>query len=328
MITDDQLQKRIVATLYLLSALVMLLLTVQNYRYGLYELVYTASILMVLFIGTSIYARLTPEATHLRKVSTYILPAAFALVLLDVNENANELKHWVYPLALLGFTTLSHKTSSIFCGVMGGVVFLSLWRYETFTIAIQFAATFAVLVSLASTYSKLHKQRSRTLVELEIHDPLTGAYNYRHLEDTLAKEICRSERTGRPVSLIALEIDYFPQVQDLHGTVATRALLQQFSDTLRSMIRAGDSDYCDANNGFYLVLPGTPPEGLLVIAERIRRFTEEPNWPNVDSITVSLGCKAFQPENGSIDANTMINGANAALIEAQKNGHNRVCHQD
>jgi PleD family two-component response regulator len=63
-----------------------------------------------------------------------------------------------------------------------------------------------------------------------------------------------------------------------------------------------------------------------VIAERIRRTIEETNWPVVDAITVSLGCTSYVPNKEDVSANKLIDDANIALIEAQKNGHNRVCH--
>lgn len=338
MMTDIQLHTRVIATLYLLGALVMLSLGIQNYRYGIYELVYSASLLMTLFLGVSAYARFAPEALHLRKACYWSLVAALLLITWDGFTNADMVKHWLFPLGLLSFIALSHQQAiRLSTACAGFLSIILLWQHGIMT-ALAYATIYALLISLASTYAKLHQRRSRSLVELEIHDPLTGAYNYRHLEDTLGKELCRADRTGKPLSLIALEIDYFPQFLDLHGTVITNDLIFQFSETLRAMIRAGDSEYCDSNHTFYLVLPCTPSEGVVVIAERIRRTIEESHWPVVDTITVSLGCtsyvvgkkKSANKGQGSnkdeYTTNSFINDANIALIEAQKNGHNRVCH--
>lgn len=327
MITDDQLHSRVIATLYLLSALIMMFLSVQNYRYGLYELVYSGSFLMVLFLGASAYAQFAARANLLGKVSLYLLTGVSLIIIYDGISDAAEVKHWAYPIGLLSFTCLSHRYSMQLNGVLGTCLALLIWQQTSFNEAIMFAATYALLVSLASTYARLHQQRSRSLVELEIRDPMTGSYNYRHLEDTLRKEICRADRTGRPLSLIALEIDYFPQVIDLHGLNAANNLSKQVSETLKAMIRAGDSEYFNSNNTFYLLLPCTPSEGVLVIAERIRRTIEESTWPTIDSITVSLGCTSYQTGDREVTYNSLINDANVALVEAQKNGHNRVNHQ-
>lgn len=326
MMTDDQLHSRVIATLYLLSAAIMLLLSIQNYRYGIYDLVYSGSLLTLFFLGASAFARFAAQTELLGKVSLYLLTLVSLIIIYDAMSEAPEVKHWAYPVGLLSFTCLSHRYSMLLNGVLGTCLALLLWQQAGFSDALIFAATFTLLVSIASTYAQLHQRSSRSLVELEIKDAATGAYNYRHLEDTLKKELCRADRTGRPLSLIALEVDYFPQLLDLHGINAANNLNNQLSDTLKAMIRAGDSAYFDGESTFYLMLPCTPSEGVLVIAERIRRTIEENSWQLVDSITVSLGCTSYQTDSNETTHNRMINDANVALVEAQKNGHNRVNH--
>lgn len=133
---------------------------------------------------------------------------------------------------------------------------------------------------------------------------------------------------GKPLSLIAIEIDYFPQITDTHGATHAQALTIRFAETLRAMIRAGDSDYYDGKHLSYLLLPCTPSEGVLVISERIRRTIEESSWPIIDAITVSLGCTTYEPSdkdnNQETSAMKLINDTQIGLLESQKNGHNRV----
>lgn len=329
MLAENQLQTRLVSLLFLLSAITLAILGIQNFRFGLYDLVYTAWFIASLYLGVSIYARFAPESKYLKQASLAIsVTAIFCFFILSF-KYPNEIKHWVFPLSLLAYIALSHRLASIInlsvlC-LFSFSILLSLTLYS----ALVFASTFLVFMALASTYSQLHQKRNRTLVELEIHDPLTRAYNQRHLEDTLKKEVCRAERTGKPLSLISLEIDYFPQLQNLHNTPTIQSLLISFTATLKAMIRAGDSDYFDGKQTAYLLLPCTPAEGVLVIAERIRRTIEDSKWPDVDSISVSLGCTTFCPNERKADqdnsANKLIAEAHLSLVEAQKNGHNRVC---
>ena len=324
--TDDQLQPKVVTTLYLLGAIMMLFLSVQNYRYGLYPLVYSASTIMAILAGLAIYARITMGEPRLPQVHLWAVGACLLLVLYEGLEHPQEVRHWAFALGLLAFVALRHPQAMVLTGATAIVLSLSLLANESIVDALTFATSYALLIALASTYAKLQQQRNRTLVELEIHDPMTRAYNYRHLEDTLTKEICRTDRTGKDLSLVSLEIDYFPQLLDLHGTMASNDLLRQLSETLRSMTRAGDSQYFDGEYTFYLLLPCTPAEGVVVIAERIRRSIEESTWPTVDSITVSLGCTTYVPTENEGSAHSLVNHASIALVEAQKNGHNRVCH--
>ncbi len=326
MIADKQLQTRLIATLFLLSASILFFLAIQNYRYGLFELVYSASFLCTVFLSVSAYARFTPEAKYLSRVCLWAIVLALLLIVRDSFTYPEKVQHWVFPLGLLSYIALSHRQATLLNTLSAIILSLILFWKSGFIQALTFATIYTLLISLASTYAQLHQRRSRTLVALEVRDPLTGAYNYRHLEDTLNKEICRADRTGKSLSLISLTIDYFPQVHDLHGVNTTNTLLIQFSEILRAMIRAGDSDYSDSQHTSYLLLPCTPADGVLVIAERIRRTIEENNWPVVDTITVSLGCTSYVSGSKEVSASKLINDANIALIEAQKNGHNRVCH--
>ena len=329
MLAENQLQARLISLLFLLSAITLTALGIQNFRYGLYDLVYTAWFIACLYLVISIYARFAPESKYLKQASLGASVTAIFCFLILSFDYPNEIKHWVFPLSLLAYIALSHRLASIINLSILGLFSLSILINDTFYSSLVFSSTYLIFMALASTYSKLHQKRNRTLVELEIHDPLTRAYNLRHLEDTLKKEVCRADRTGKSLSLISLEIDYFPQLKNLHSTPTIHLLLVSFSETLKAMIRAGDSDYFDGKQTAYLLLPCTPSEGVLVIAERIRRTIEESKWPEVDSISVSLGCTTYSPKDKNADhdsaSNRLIAETQLALVEAQKNGHNRVC---
>ena len=189
MLAEKQLQTRLVATLFFLSAITMLILGIQNYRYGLYDLVYNASLLCALFLGVSAYARFAPEAKFIKQICLSASAAALFLILLNSFEFPEESKHWLYPLGLLSYIALSHRHASLLNIAIATLFSLILVIASGILSALSFAATYALFVGLASTYAKLHQKRNRTLVELEIRDTLTKAYNYRHLEDTLKKEI-------------------------------------------------------------------------------------------------------------------------------------------
>jgi diguanylate cyclase (GGDEF)-like protein len=329
MLAENQLQTRLISLLFLLSAITLAILGVQNFRYGLYDLVYTAWFIASLYLGVSIYARFAPESKYLKQITLGASIIAIACFFIASFDYPDEIKHWVFPLSLLAYIALSHRIASFINLSILCLFSLSLLINSTLYSTLIFASAYLIFMALASTYSQLHQKRNRTLVELEIHDPLTRAYNLRHLEDTLKKEVCRSDRTGKSLSLICLEIDYFPQLKNLHGTPTVQSLLLSFSETLKAMIRAGDSDYFDGKQTAYLLLPCTPSEGVVVIAERIRRTIEESKWPVVDSISVSLGCTTYCPKERKADqdgaSNKLIAETHLALVEAQKNGHNRVC---
>ncbi len=324
--SNDPLYVRVSSTLFLIYALLLGLLAWQNFRFGLYELVYSASLLGLLYACHGLYVRFMLEPRYSDLLSRILLALTFLTIVWDAALHHVQALIWIYPLALLSFLVLPYNQAVKCNGVALVSVALIAWQREDLGQALHFCATYLLLCAVAIAFAQIHQRSSRTLVELEIRDPLTGAYNMRHLEDTLAKELCRADRTGRPLSLIALEIDYLPQMIDLHGLAQVNTLFRHLADTLRATIRAGDSQYCSEEHTYYLMLPCTPPEGLLVIAERIRRTIEESNWPVVDSITVSVGCTSYKTGERTCSYERMISEARLAMLEAQKNGHNRVCH--
>lgn len=326
--TEIQLQGQVIGILYLLAAIIMAVLGVQNYRYGLYELVYSASLISLIFLGIACYTKFAYQITNLERANLVALSVALCIVIWEGLSSAANVMYWVIPLGLFTYIALPMKQARILNVIALGCFAILLFLQQPLLEVLMFCTSYLLMMAFGGTFAALHQQRSRTLVELAIHEPVTGAYNIRHLEDTLNKEICRSGRTEKPLSMVALEIDYFDQVEDMHGLTAKQQLIQQVADTLQGMIRAGDSQYFDAIQRYYLLLPCTPEEGVLVIAERIRRTIEESSWPTIESITVSLGCCTYLPSKGEKTAAEVLQSAHTALAEAHRNGHNRVMLHD
>lgn len=324
--TDDQLHHRVSAGIYALFACALAFLAIQNFRYGLYDLVYSASILSCLFAAAAAYSHFAFDPKYFHKLGFGLLLITLATVLWDAIWHHDEVLIWLFPLALISFLLLPMKQALTFNWVSVSALALLVLYHGGIATALSYGAVYLAICGVAMAFAQIHQRSSRSLVELAIRDPLTRAYNMRHLEDTLAKEICRADRTGRPLSLIALELDYLPQMMELHGTARVNTLIQQLAETLRGMIRAGDSQYSNDSRTFFLLLPCTPSEGLLVIAERIRRTIEDSSWPEMDSITISLGCSFYLSGARTCDSQQLLSDARIALQEAQKNGHNRVCH--
>lgn len=326
--TEIQLQGQVIGILYLLAAIVMAILGVQNYRYGLYDLVYTTSLVSLIFLGIACYTKFAYQIANLERANLAALSVTICIVIWEGLTNAANVMYWIIPLGLFTYIAVPLKQARMLnIATLSCFIVLLFFQLPLLDVS-MFCASYLLMMAFGGTFAALHQQRSRTLVELAIHEPITGAYNIRHLEDTLTKEICRSGRTEKPLSMVALEIDYFDQVEDMHGLSAKQQLIQQVADTLQGMIRAGDSQYFDAQQRYYLLLPCTPEEGVLVIAERIRRTIEESSWPTIDSITVSLGCSTYIPSKGEKTAAEVLESAHAALAEAHRNGHNRVMLHD
>ena len=320
--TESLLRTRTHITLYLLGSVIMVLLAIQNVRYGFYDLFYTGLLFAPLFLIGAMYGWARRNDHNVQLGHLLILGSLMLLtgcVILGGNPNAH---YWAYMLALFSYLLVPLRPAIYLSLATACWIGITLLAEGGLFQALRFVTSFALLMSLAALYAYLYHHKTRSLVDLAIKDALTGAYNLRHLEFTLKQEISRSESSRHPLSLIALDIDYYDQLLEVHGKNTVNELLSELSKLLRTMTRAGDSIYYSNDGLFYLLLPFTHQEGSVVIAERIRRTIEQHPWPVIDKMTASLGCST-RPM-GQTDAQALLTGAHEALRAAQSSGHNRV----
>jgi diguanylate cyclase (GGDEF)-like protein len=164
--------------------------------------------------------------------------------------------------------------------------------------------------------------------EQSIRDGLTGAYNHRHFQEALQREVGRAERQGRPVSVLMLDIDDFKAINDRYGHPVGDAILERIVAEIRNEVR-GDMDLVARYGGeeFAVILPEISADAAAEVAERIRRRIDErlfrpPEADDVIRVTVSIGLAAYP-----LDASTkkeLVERADSALYRAKRGGKNAV----
>ncbi|HEU0241807.1 MAG TPA: diguanylate cyclase [Micromonosporaceae bacterium] len=130
---------------------------------------------------------------------------------------------------------------------------------------LQTVRTFAGHAAVAVDNVRLHDEARR----LSHTDPLTGLYNFRHLQDTLGREINRSQRFGHPLCVMALDLDLFKHVNDTYGHGAGDAVLVEFARRVGSVIRGVDLAFRAGGEEFVLLLPETGAPGGSALAQRL-----------------------------------------------------------
>src|SRR4051794_7829437 len=158
-------------------------------------------------------------------------------------------------------------------------------------------------------------------------DPKTGLFNARHFAAALAEEIGRAQRFERPMSLIMADLDLLRDINNSYGHLAGDAVLRGIADVFRAELRHYDVPARFGGEEFSILLPETPPDQAMEIAERIRRAVAQRTFDVETSsepirATVSLGVAAY-PEDGT-DANELIHQADLAVYRAKLQGRNRV----
>ena len=187
------------------------------------------------------------------------------------------------------------------------------------------------LVSLLNRVDSIKlEQSNRILEQLSISDPLTGLYNRRYFDSALEREWRASQRSGKPLSLLYIDIDHFKSYNDTYGHKTGDTCLVRVAETIRSAARR-PYDVCARYGGeeFVSLLPGTDVEQALGIAERIRTEVEGMCIANYRSdaapnLTVSIGLAGGMTQliPGPY---SLIDAADNAMYRAKREGRNRVC---
>jgi diguanylate cyclase (GGDEF)-like protein len=178
----------------------------------------------------------------------------------------------------------------------------------------------------------LHMQvvRQRRMLEtLANIDGLTELPNRRQFDAVFAAEWARSGRTGRPLSVAIIDVDFFKRYNDHYGHAMGDQALQAVAKSLRKRIqRPADLVARYGGEEFVVVMPDTPIEGAKELGERLRLGIEGLGIPHKRSsaaicITVSIGIASTGPE-AITAADVLMELADGRLYRAKKAGRNRV----
>jgi diguanylate cyclase (GGDEF)-like protein/putative nucleotidyltransferase with HDIG domain len=160
----------------------------------------------------------------------------------------------------------------------------------------------------------------RDRLEQAIRDPLTGLYNRRFFYEAFDKELHRSRRSGRPASLVLIDVDSFKQVNDTLGHTAGDGVLCRIGEIATSVIRPTDSFARVGGEEFALLLPETSQLDALVVAERVRRAVAGAEILEDRTVTVSAGIASCPDDATALEE--LEAKADAALYWAKDNGKN------
>ncbi len=176
-------------------------------------------------------------------------------------------------------------------------------------------------LELAQTNLKLQQQEA-IIVRLSLTDQLTGIGNRRSLDQAVAVEVSRAERSGERLSVLMADLDHFKRVNDTYGHDAGDKVLAAFGDLLRHQTRPTDTVTRYGGEEFVVLMPHTEIEYASAAAERIREILAATTIPPLPTpVTASFGVvELLAGEQGD----AVLARVDKALFEAKNGGRNRV----
>lgn len=184
----------------------------------------------------------------------------------------------------------------------------------------------AITVGEHLALSMANLKLRETLRLQSIRDPLTGLFNRRYMEESLDRELSRADRSGKPLSVMMLDLDHFKQFNDSFGHDAGDALLTAVGDYLRGNTRTSDIVCRYGGEEMVVILPDASEENAIRRAEAlrsgIRALEVRSRGASIGQVTVSIGIAVY-PDHARSGPD-VLKAADIALYEAKHTGRDRV----
>ncbi len=243
---------------------------------------------------------------------------------------------WAFPTLFIGYFLLRRRVALALSLLLVVCATVAAAHGVGNGLAVRVAATLTLTLVMINVVLNVVGELQQALVAQAITDPLTGAYNRRHLDTQLAALPAPVPGSGAGNMLMALDIDHFKQINDTHGHTVGDQVLKGLVATLLARLRPSDRLFRTGGEEFVLLLPRIASNDALRLAEDLRQRVMQlalptpgtttpdsppaPPAPNC-AVTVSIGVAAQRP---GLDANAWLRVTDQALYEAKRSGRNRV----
>jgi len=239
--------------------------------------------------------------------------------------------------ALLGSVTLTWITAAFLVLCTLGMYFTAdFWpdltgyifsQEKTRVRSVWLVVSIIVASGFGVYFRRSYDDQSQLLDRLAAVDHLTGLLNRRGLEVRLQEELQRAARSGQPLAVLMIDVDFFKQFNDRHGHAAGDNCLIKVARCLRKYTRAEDVISRYGGEEFLIVLSNTNVCDATIVAEKLRAaITEIDPLPDGSGISVTIGIASLAQSNNkeSPAAEELIRCADSALYRGKEAGRNRV----
>lgn len=258
-----------------------------------------------------------PPPVPLWLVVSFLIVTVTAAATLDRGNGA----FWAFPTLFVCYYVLERRVALLLSIVLVLAVGLGVAHSLGTMMGLRAFATLALTVAMINIVLNVIGELQQALVAQAITDPLTGAYNRRHLQGQLA--LLAQAGGAAPVAhaMLAIDIDHFKRINDRHGHDVGDQVLQKTVAIVQQRKRRSDMLFRTGGEEFVLLLPGTAQPDALRVADELRSLIEHAALLPTQSVTVSIGVSLQGAGQGPDD---WLRGADRAMYEAKRGGRNRV----
>lgn len=200
-------------------------------------------------------------------------------------------------------------------------------------------------VMVSREYSAKIEHQKRIAEYQAVHDGLTDLYTNKYFKEHLTREISRSQRYKRPLSLIMCDIDYFKKFNDTYGHLAGDRALATVARIIKENVRTSDIVARYGGEEFAVLLIEASAEAAKSVAARLKGLTDkavevadrikhkvEQSEIRVDHkhahVTISMGLSSYSGEEADYKPEYLVARADLALYESKHKGRNLITIYD
>lgn len=301
--------------LYALIAGAMSLLCISHYFFGHFDILLIQLMTIAIFIFTSVFLFLNRNRTMSQYINLLTLTSVALLIQYQLNFNPELTMHWIYVFPVISYFALPIRwafllNTSVMISTLSQLFFL-IGTEQT----LKFILVYMLVGMCSLCYAYVNILKQTNLLKLAVTDYQSGAYNSSYLLQKLHQEIARSETTSRTLSMLAITIDDYLQIREIHSKNASNRLVKLFRHKLITLLRAGDDIFHNGKGTFFILLPNCSMEGGVILKERLLKEMEEEHWGDVGDLQLNVGLASL---NHKENAESFLHRASGFVYKQQQ----------
>ncbi len=228
---------------------------------------------------------------------------------------------WCYPSLILFYFMLPERKAWIANGALLALVVPQFWWLLDTSIAARLAATLVTVSGMAAVFIRVISNQQKQLQSQAVTDSLTGLLNRTLLLETLEQATALGRRGGLPMSLLAIDVDHFKEINDQLGHATGDDVLRGIAALIHDRMRRSDRVFRTGGEEFLVVLFNTPLNSAQGVAqELVSAIGSSPFVPG-RAITASIGMAQWAADESYT---RWLERADECLYQAKDLGRNQA----